>query len=61
MQEQLREFIGRKVNVVLRDGSAMIGSLQAAGTDQITIVNMAQRKQHFPLSSVAEVYIDSVV
>ena len=52
--------MGRKLNIVFQDGTATVGVIKSVDGGLIDIMNMAQRRQRFPLSSVTEIYLDSL-
>jgi hypothetical protein len=60
IRQQISRYVGKKMNIVLRDGTAMVGVLKSANEQEIELLNMAQRSQRFPLSSITEIYIDSL-
>jgi len=60
IRQQLGRYVGKKLNIVLRDGTAMVGVLNSADEQGIELLNMAQRSQRFPFSSINDIYIDSL-
>ena len=60
IKRQIGRFAGKKINIVLRDGTAMLGVLKRANDQEIELLNMAQRVVHYPLSTITEIYFDSL-
>jgi hypothetical protein len=60
IKQQVSRFIGKKINIVLNDGSAMFGTLRASNDREIELENMARRKVRYPFSTITEIYIDSL-
>ena len=52
-------FLGKKINIVLMDDTAVFGKVTEVGDTGIELVNMRLKKVKYPFSSIAEVYIDS--
>ena len=61
IKQQLGRLVGRKINLVLRDGTAMLGVLKKTDGQEIVLTNMAQSSHRYPISSITEIYIDSHV
>ena len=60
IRRQVGQFVGKKINIVLHDGTAMLGILKAANDQEIVLQNMSLRKQSYPISKITEIYIDSL-
>lgn len=60
IREQIGRFVGKKINIVLRDNTALFGVLKTADDHGIELVNMRRRTQRFALASIVEIYVDSV-
>ncbi|MEJ1239531.1 hypothetical protein WBG78_15450 [Chryseolinea sp. T2] len=60
IRQQVGQLVGKKINIVLHDGTAMLGILKASNDHEIVLQNMAMRKQSYPLSKITEIYIDSL-
>ena len=54
------QFVGRKINIVLSDGTAILGILKNVRGHEFEMENMARRRQRYPLADIIEIYIDSV-
>ena len=61
IKQKLGLQLGKKINLVLRDGTAVVGVVKASSDLEVEVLNMAQRSQRYPFSSIAEIYIDSLV
>ena len=61
IRQQIGLHRGKKINLVLRDGTAVLGVLKTSGDLEVELLNMAQRSQRYPFSSIVEIYIDSLV
>ncbi|MBL0739922.1 hypothetical protein [Chryseolinea lacunae] len=59
IRKRITEFLGKKINIVLTDDTAMVGELAAANATEITLVNMRQKKMIYRLNTIAEVYVDT--
>jgi len=62
--EQIRSkassFLGKKINIVLTDNTAVFGKLTEVSGNDILLVNMRMKKVKYPFSSIAEFYVDSI-
>ncbi|HEX6892985.1 MAG TPA: hypothetical protein VF141_19885 [Chryseolinea sp.] len=62
-REQIRNkaasFLGKKINIVLLDNTAVFGQLKEVNSNEILLLNMRMKKAKYPFSSIAELYIDS--
>jgi hypothetical protein len=61
IRRRMPEFVGKKINVVLRDRTAMIGLLRKIEGDKIVLQNMRLEKMKYPFQNIAEVYLDILV
>ena len=61
IRQQLRLLVGKKINIVLRDGTAALGVLKTSTDQEVEILNMAQKCQRYAVSAIVEIYIDSLV
>jgi hypothetical protein len=52
-------FLGKKINIVLMDNTAVFGELTEVTNKEILLVNMRMKKVKYPYSSIAELYVDS--
>ena len=53
--------VGKKINLVLRDGTAVLGVVKTSSDFEVELLNMAQSSQRYPFSSIVEIYIDTLV
>ena len=62
-QEQIKSkapaFLGKKINIVLLDNTAVFGKLAEVNNTEILLENMRMKKVRYPFSAIAELYIDS--
>jgi len=62
--EQIRSkassFLGKKINIVLTDNTAVFGKLTEVSGNEILLVNMIMKKVKYPFSSISEFYVDSI-
>lgn len=59
IRRQLPRFVGKKINLVLRDSRVLYGELVATWEEGITLRNMRRRRLEVPYSSVSEAFFDS--
>jgi hypothetical protein len=52
-------FLGKKINIVLLDNTAVFGKLMDVNDLGLLLLNMRMKKISYPFSSIAELYIDS--
>ena len=61
--EQIRSrvgiFLGKKINIVLQDNTAVFGELTGVNSTEIQLRNMRSREVKYSFSEIAEIYIDS--
>jgi hypothetical protein len=60
IRQQMGRYVGKKLNIVLRDGTATVGVLTSVTGQEIELLNMARRSQRYAISSITEIYIDSL-
>ena len=58
IHSRISEFLGEKINVVLRDGNVFLGILKTTSATEIRISNMRQKEMSFALSKIDEIYFD---
>jgi small nuclear ribonucleoprotein (snRNP)-like protein len=59
IQTRLKEFIGKKINIVLANRTVMFGELKSIDSTQLVYVNMRLERNTLLLIDISEVYIDS--
>jgi hypothetical protein len=55
------EFIGKKINIVLSDSTAMFGVLKKVSDAEIVLMNMRMENVKYPFTSITEIYLDTIV
>lgn len=58
MQKRLKEFIGRKINIVLSNRTVLLGELKRADDTSLTFANMRLESFTLSLKDINEVYLD---
>jgi ribosome maturation factor RimP len=61
IRRRMPEFVGKKINIVLHDRTAMIGELRKIDGDKIVLRNMRLENMKYPFQDIAEVYLDQKV
>lgn len=61
IRQQISRFVGKKINIILNNGTAIVGVLKSSNDQEIEMQNMARRTQRYPLSTITEIYFDSLV
>jgi len=52
-------FLGKKINIVLLDNTAVFGVLEEVTHTELVVLNMRMKKIKYPFASIAELYVDS--
>ena len=58
IQKRLKEFIGKKINIVLFNRTVLFGELKSIDHTQLTFVNMRLEPFMLALKDISEVYLD---
>ena len=58
IQKRLKEFTGKKINIVLSNRTVLFGELQSIDDTQLAFMNMRLELFVIPLKDIAEVYLD---
>jgi hypothetical protein len=58
---RISEFLGKKINIVLTDGTVMFGELTKIKDSEIIVRNMRLQRITYPFENIAEVYLDTIV
>lgn len=58
MQKRLKEFIGRKINIVLSNRTVLLGELKRSDDTSLTFANMRLESFTLSLKDISEVYLD---
>jgi hypothetical protein len=61
IRRRMNEFIGKKINIVLTDRTAMFGELMRANDASIVLKNMRLVNTTYSLQSIVEVFLDTQV
>lgn len=61
IKNRIREFLGKKINVVLTDNRVIIGTLKEVKPSGILLINMRLKKMGYSFDQLAEVYFDDLV
>ena len=58
IKNRLKEFSGKKINIVLHDRTVLFGELKSVDNTQLTFVNMRLEAFSLSLNDISEVYLD---
>ena len=58
MQKGLKEFTGKKINIVLRNRKVLFGELTNLDEGLLTFLNMRQQPTRLLLADISEIYLD---
>jgi hypothetical protein len=61
IRKRINEFLGKKINIVLKDNRVTVGEVTAIKESGITIKNMRLKKQHFLFNDITEIYFDKTI
>lgn len=61
IKSRIRNFLGKKINIVLLDNTVMFGELKEVNSSEILLLNMRLKKISYPLIKISEVYLDTKV
>ena len=59
IRSRLKNFLGKKINIVMHDSTVLFGILKEVNATEITLVNMRLRKGVCSISDIAEIYLDT--
>jgi hypothetical protein len=60
IRERIKEFLGKKINIVLADNRVVAGELMEVQQASISIRNMRLKMMFFPLTDISEIYLDTL-
>jgi hypothetical protein len=60
IKSKAASFLGKKINIVLLDNTAVFGEIKEVNSNEILLLNMRMKKVKYPFSSIAELYVDSI-
>lgn len=58
IQNRLKEYTGKKINIVLSDQKVFFGELKSVDNTRLTFVNMRLEPVSLSLKEISEVYLD---
>lgn len=58
IRDRLKQFTGKKINIVLRNRKVYFGELLHVDESQLTLADMRQQTVSLSLNDIAEVYLD---
>lgn len=58
IKNRLKEFSGKKINIVLHDRTVLFGELKSVDNAQLKFVNMRLQEFSLSLNDISEVYLD---
>lgn len=61
IKNRIKEFLGKKINVVLADDRVIVGELQEVDVSGINLMNMRLKKIRFTYNELSEIYFDVLV
>lgn len=61
IKARIKEFLGKKINIVLADNRVIIGELSDVGPLEIVLINMRLKKMRYSFNQLSEVYFDVLV
>lgn len=61
IRDKIREFVGKKINVVLTDNRVIIGELKDVNAGGIKVFNMRLKPMQYSFENIAEIYFDVIV
>jgi hypothetical protein len=61
IKNRIKEFLGKKINVVLADRRVIIGELNQVNSNGIDLINMRLKNMHYSFDELSEIYFDVIV
>ena len=61
ISDRISEFVGKKINIVLRDNTTRTGEIELLKGQAIVLRDMRLKRSVFPLADIAELYFDKTV
>lgn len=58
IQQRLKEFVGKKINIVLCNRTVLFGWLKSVDQENLSFVNMREAFISLPLKEISEIYLD---
>lgn len=60
IQKRLKDFIGKKINIVLCNRRVLFGELRKLDEKELTFLNMRQQAVTLSLTDISEIYLDFI-
>jgi hypothetical protein len=60
IQNKIDQLIGKKINVVLSNGTVVFGRVLKASAEAIIMENARLKKISYPCSQISELYVDLI-
>ena len=60
ISKRLKEFTGKKINIVLCNRTVLFGELRSIGSADLRFVNMRLEPCSLPLTDISEIYLDFI-
>jgi hypothetical protein len=60
IRKRIREFLGKKINIVLNDNRVIAGEIADVLDTGVTVKNMRLKTNHFSFHEINEIYSDTL-
>ena len=60
ISKRLKEFTGKKINIVLCNRTVLFGELKSIGSSGLSFINMRLEPVSLSLTDISEVYLDFI-
>ena len=60
IQKKIDQLVGKKINLVLSNGTVVLGRLDKANAEVVTMENGRLKKINYPFSEISELYFDMI-
>ena len=60
IQKKIDQLVGKKINLVLSNGTVVFGRLDNANAEVLTMENGRLKKINYPFSEISELYFDMI-
>lgn len=61
IRQRMKEFIGKKIQLVLTDQTSALGELERVESDGIILVNGRMKKNRIGYTQISELYFDQII
>jgi hypothetical protein len=58
VKQRIHEFVNKRISLVLKNNTVLFCELKGVSGEKITVLNMRLKRVSFPLSDIAELYVD---